>query len=187
MRSFVARVLILVSSLPILVAGRAPAAPVDAYVDPPFADECVVRHFGEGEAPDIAGYDDDPLCVEYDKREITLSDGGAVKFLAAEPARFAIARNSCRYWQQDHWSVQAEPGGLALVAWDGSYWWDTGAGKGGARMQNFRVAGVPAGPSQAADVIEALSPELAASMRAYGESGGGGGVSGSAGGGGCPA
>ncbi|MFA5889869.1 MAG: hypothetical protein WDA27_02770 [Actinomycetota bacterium] len=185
MRSFVARVLILGSFVPILVMGRAPAAPVDVYQDPPFAGECVLRQFGEGEAPDMAGYPDDPLCVEYDKREITLSDGGAAKFTAAEPARFAIAANHCRYWQRDHWSVQAEPGGLPLVTWDGSYWWDTGAGMGGARMENFRVAGVAAGPSQAADVIELLSPELAAAMRAYGEPGGGGGVSGAAGGGWC--
>ncbi len=54
---------------------------------PPFAATCTVHEFGEGVAPPLSGIPDDPLCVEYAKRDITVTDGGAVRFLAAEPAR----------------------------------------------------------------------------------------------------
>ncbi len=81
------------------------ADPVTPYTDPLFAAQCTFHHFAEGEAPPPGGLPDDPLCVEYDKRDITATDGGAIRFLAAEPARFAVAVPKCRYWQQDHWSV----------------------------------------------------------------------------------
>ncbi len=70
---------------------------------------CEVHRFGEGEVPDLAAYPDDPLCVDYAKRDITVADGGAIGFLVAEPARFVLALGKCRYWQQDHWSVQLAP------------------------------------------------------------------------------
>lgn len=167
---------IVCAALATAIARPALADPVAPFVDPPFANLCVVRHFGEGEAPPIEGFADEPLCVEYQKRDITVANGGAVRFLAAEPARFAIAVPKCRYWQQDHWSVQVAPGDLALVRWDGSYWFDKGGGTGGARLRNFTIAGAPAGPDQAADLIAPLDPEMAAVIRTYGEgpSGGGG-------------
>ena len=75
--------------LTMLMAGAAVAQvpPVGPYVDPPFAAECTFRHFDEGESPDFATDPADPYCVEYEKRDITASNGGAVRFLAAEPAR----------------------------------------------------------------------------------------------------
>ena len=107
--------------------------------------KCHFRHFGEGVAPPPRGYTDDPLCVDYAKRDITVDNGGAVRFAAAEPARFAIAVRACRYWQVDHWSVQLDRGFTAIVRWDGSYWYDRGRGIGGVLMRNFRVAGQPSG------------------------------------------
>jgi hypothetical protein len=159
-------------------AARADVVTVAPFVDPPFADRCAVHEFAEGEAPALDGYPDDPLCVEYQKRDITATDGGAIRFLAAEPARFAIAIPKCRYWQQDHWSVQVAPDTTALVRWDGSYWFDKGTGVGAARLRNFQIGGQPAGPDDAANLIAPLDPDLAALIRQYGEgpNGGGGAV-----------
>src|SRR5438552_4477839 len=98
--------------LPALLAAapRPARAQSSPFVGPPFASQCVVHHFEEGEAPPLDACTDDPLCVEYEKRDITGTNGGAINFLAAEPARFAIAIPKCRYWQQDHWRVQLSPG-----------------------------------------------------------------------------
>src|SRR5437867_825051 len=117
------------------------ADPVAPYTDPLFAAECTVHHFAEGEAPPLDGLPDDPLCVEYDKRDITATDGGAIRFLAAEPARFAVAVPKCRYWQQDHWSVQVAPGTTSIVHWDGSYWFDKGNVTCVAHVADDEVAG----------------------------------------------
>jgi hypothetical protein len=157
-------------------ADPAPPAP---YHDPPFAAKCHFRHFGEGVAPPPTGYPDDPLCVDYAKRDITVDNGGAVRFLAAEPARFAIAARACRYWQVDHWSVQVDRGFTAMVRWDGSYWYDRGRGIGGVLMRNFRVGGQPSGAQQAAALVATVSPPLAAQIRRYGKGSGrsGGGMS----------
>src|SRR5689334_10352752 len=145
------------------------------FVDPPFHGLCTVRHFGEGEAPPLEGFPDEPLCVDYEKRDITASNGGAVRFLAAEPARFAIAVPKCRYWQQDHWRIQLVPGD-PVIGWDGSYWFDKGNGAGGARLRNFTIAGQPGGPDDVANLIQLVDPDMAAVIRMYGEgpSGGGG-------------
>src|SRR3954449_6497075 len=156
-------------------AGRpAPPAP---YHPPPFAKACHFRHFGEAKKPPLSGYKDDPLCVDYAKRDITVDNGGAVRFLAAEPARFAIAARACRYWQVDHWSVQIDRGFTAVVRWDGSYWYDRGRGVGGVLMRNFRVAGQPTGAQQAAALVATVSPPIAEQIRRYrkgsGASGGG--------------
>src|SRR2546430_17383258 len=62
---------------------RAQTAP---YVDPPFGTECVFHHFGEGQAPPLDGCPDDPFCVEYEKRDITVDNGGAVEVLAGPAA-----------------------------------------------------------------------------------------------------
>jgi hypothetical protein len=182
-----AAVLALTATAAVAAPGPQPPAP---YHRPPFAGDCQFRHFGEGEQPPATGYDDDPLCVDYAKRDITVDNGGAVRFAAAEPARFAIAGRACRYWQVDHWSVQIDRGFTALVRWDGSYWFDKGKGIGAVLMRNFRVAGQPVGAAQAAEAVSTVSPDLAEQIRKYGKSGhgSGGGMSFSLGGGdpSCP-
>ena len=181
------RTLILVPAVVIAAASAVDAAPARPapYSPPPFAKHCHFRHFGEGVAPPAKGYPDDPLCVDYAKRDITVDNGGAVRFIAAEPARFAIATRPCHYWQVDHWSVQLDRGFTAVVRWDGSYWWDRGRGIGGVLMSNFRIAGQPAGADQAAAAVATVSPTAAAYIRAYGRGahGAGGGSTFSLGGG----
>jgi hypothetical protein len=168
-----------IAALAALVLGAAPAGgqPIAPYVDPPFASECVVHHFAEGQEPPLDGCADDPFCVEYEKRDITAANGGAIRFLAAEPARFAAAIPKCRYWQQDHWRVQLAPGQTSVVGWDGSYWFNKGNGTGGARLRNFTLDGVPADPAPLADLVALVDADLAAVIRRYGESPGGGGGS----------
>jgi len=144
------------------------------YYAPPFAADCVVHSFGEGEVPDLAALPDDPLCVDYAKRDITVSNGGAVAFLLAEPARFALAGTKCKYWQQDHWSVQLAPGMTPVIRWDGSYWWDLGTGQIAARLTNLTIAGQPATIARAAAYIAPYSPALAAYFLTYGNGGDGG-------------
>jgi hypothetical protein len=150
--------------------------PVAPYFDPPFGDACEVHQFDEGEVPDLKALPDDPLCVEYAKRDITVSNGGAIRFLLAEPARFVIAAGKCQYWQRDHWSVQLRPGDTPVVRWDGSYWFDLGAGQAGARLSEFAIAGRPATLQEAAKFVAPYSPALAAFFRLYGRGGDGGAV-----------
>jgi hypothetical protein len=145
------------------------SAPVGPYYAPPFAADCEVHQFGEGEVPDLSAYPDDPLCVEYAKRDITVDNGGALTFLLAEPARVALAAPACQYWQQDHWSVQLSRGNTPVVAWDGSYWFDKGTGQAGGQLANLTVGGQPMGVEQAARAVAIASPELAAVLRTYGE------------------
>ena len=169
----------------VATAASAAPAPPSPYSPPPFAKHCHFRHFGEGVAPPPSGYPDDPLCVDYAKRDITVDNGGFARFIAAEPARFAIAAKPCKYWQVDHWSVQIDRGFTAIVRWDGSYWFDKGRGTGGVLMRNFSVAGQPTGADQAAAFVATVSPTMAAYIRAYGHGAGGagGGMSFSLGGG----
>jgi hypothetical protein len=187
-KSAVIRVVVAASSAIIAATGAAAFAapsPPTPYSPPPFAGHCQFRHFGEGVAPPIQGYKDDPLCVDYAKRDITLDNGGAVRFTLAEPARFAIAAKPCKYWQVDHWSVQIDRGFTAVVRWDGSYWFDKGRGIGAAVMRNFRIAGQRVGAAQAAAAIAIVSPQLAGEIRTYGRGSGrsGGGASFNLGGG----
>jgi hypothetical protein len=154
-------------------AAAAPAPPVTPYRSPPFA--CDFVHFGNGVAPDPADVPQDPFCVDYDKRDITVSDGGAARFLLAEPARFAAAVPKCQYWQRDHWSIQVSGSNGAIVRWDGSYWFDKGRGAGAALLRNFTLAGQPVGAWQAAAMVEVISPEVAALIRSYGAGPTGGG------------
>ncbi|MFJ8198244.1 hypothetical protein [Streptomyces sp. NPDC096152] len=141
-------------------AGPGPG-PVSGYTDPAFGADCAFHHFGEGESPPLSLIGTDPLCVEYSKRDITVSNGGALRFLLAEPARFAVAVPACRYWQLDRWSVQARPHGTELVGWDGSYWFDKSTASAGARLRHLTVAGVPATPAHAARVLRPYDPRLA--------------------------
>lgn len=171
--------LLLVALLLAVPLGAAPAAGTpredgpQPYFAPPFRDRCTVHQFEEGEAPDLVGYPDDPLCVEYSKRDITLDNGGAVAFLLAEPNRFAIALDKCAYWQQDHWSVQASRGQTPVVRWDGSYWFDKGAGQAAARVRRLTIGGERATLRQAAREVAPYSPELAEWFRTYGRGGDG--------------
>ncbi|MCC9740966.1 hypothetical protein [Streptomyces sp. MNU89] len=131
------------------------------YTDPAFADACTFHRYGEGETPPLGLIGTDPVCVEYAKRDITVSNGGALRFLLAEPARFALAVPACRYWQIDHWSVQTHPGGPALVGWDGSYWFDQSSGEAALKARNIKVAGAPATGEEAADALRPYDPALA--------------------------
>jgi hypothetical protein len=160
-------------------AADQPAAPVVPYFAPPFRHDCTVHRFKEGEAPDLNAYPDDPLCVEYAKRDITVDNGGAVRFLMAEPARFAIALPKCAYWQQDHWRVQFSRGAVPVVGWDGSYWFDKSTGAAAARLRHFAVNGQPATLRQAAKAVRPYSKDLAAYFMQYGSNGDGGGYAGS--------
>jgi hypothetical protein len=164
------------TALAVLLGGAAAPAPGPApYQDPPFAAECQWHSFGEGEIPPLALARANPLCVEYAKRDITLSNGGALRFLVAEPMRFAIALPACRYWQRDHWQVRVTPGSVPLVAWDGDYWWDVSRGAAGARLAGFAVLGRPAGVDDAVRALRPFAPALADELARYG---GGAGVSG---------
>lgn len=157
-------------------AGVSAADPGAAPYRPPTF-HCTVHHYGNGQAPDPTKTTADPLCVDYDKRDITVDNGGALRFLEAEPARFAVA-GKCRYWQQDHWKVRLDRGYGAVVTWDGSYWWDLRQGLGAAVLRHFRIAGQPVGPTQAAAAIRTVNPGLAAAIAKYGAGRrGGGGVS----------
>lgn len=160
-------------------AGALPDGGVGPYYAPPFRDDCTVHRFGEGEAPEPGAHPDDPYCVEYAKRDITLDNGGAVEFLLAEPARVAAALPRCAYWQRDHWSVQVSRGDTPLVRWDGSYWFDKGTGQAAARLRGLRVGGEPATLREAARAVEPWSPELADFFRTYSRGGDGMGWSGS--------
>jgi hypothetical protein len=150
---------------------------VQPYFAPPFADDCTVHRFGEGVAPDLNSYPDDPLCVEYAKRDITVDNGGAIRFLLAEPARFAIALPKCQYWQQDHWSVQFSRGDVPVVRWDGSYWFDKGTGQAASRLHDLRIGGQRAGLRRAARRVAPYSPQLASYFRRYSRGGDGMGYS----------
>jgi hypothetical protein len=158
-----------------LSGGVAAAAtgPVSPYSDPSFGAQCQWHRFGEGEAPDLTAYPDDPLCVEYAKRDITVDNGGAIRFLLAEPARFAIALPKCQYWQKDHWSVQFSRGDVPVVRWDGSYWFDKGTGQAAGRLRHLTVGGQPASVARAAALVRPVSPELAAFLMQYGHGGSG--------------
>ncbi len=155
------------------VASAATPGPVQPYFAPPFAGDCTVHHFGEGVAPDVTAYPDDPLCVDYAKRDITVDNGGAIRFLLAEPARFAIALPKCQYWQQDHWSVQFSRGDVPVIRWDGSYWFDKGTGEAAGRLRHLTVGGRPAGVAQAAALVRPVSPQLADFLMQYGHGGSG--------------
>ncbi len=136
MRRISVRAAALTLGLGLLPVGALRADPVAPFVDPPFTTACgAIHHFGEGVAPPVDGCAFDPLCVEYEKRDITATNGGAIDFLAAEPARFAIAIPKCRYWQLDHWRVQPSPGDPTIVGWDGDYWFNKRNSTGAAELR----------------------------------------------------
>lgn len=163
------------SAIALIVA----ASPVGAqtpepYRDPPFA--CDVIDYGT-DPPPIPGPDDDPLCVRYDKTNITVSTLEAVDFLAAEPGRVAIAAAKCSFWQQDEWAIRAAPDTPVLVGWTGSYWYDATSGSAAGILRDLRVADQPA---SADAFIEAVRPivgdEQADAFAAFTDEDGGGGL-----------
>ncbi|MCX2184998.1 hypothetical protein KV205_31415 [Streptomyces sp. SKN60] len=154
--------------LPVVLFSPAAQASSGGYTDPPFRPGCQVHHFGEGETPPWWLWLEDPLCVDYLKRDITFDDGGALEFLLAEPARFAVALAACRYWQTDHWSVQTTQGATALVAWDGSYWFDKRAQTAAARLTNFRINGQSVGIGDVVIALRDSHPSLADALARYG-------------------
>ncbi|GAA3600699.1 hypothetical protein [Kribbella ginsengisoli] len=160
---------ILMSVLPASASARQTA---NAYHDPAFGSLCQWHQYGEGIIPPWWIYAENPLCVEYLKRDITIDNGGAAAFLLAEPFRVAVAIPTCRYWQIDHWSVQTHQGDVPYVAWDGNYWFDKHSGAAGMLLQHFRINGVTAGVG---DVVQALRPRfpaLADALSRYGSQGG---------------
>ena len=148
------------------LAFAAPAAAQSPYPEGPFAPwdgtnpfNCTVQDAGLGtEVPDP---DADPYCVEFDKTQQNLSDAGLFEFLAGEPARVAAAGPKCFYFQTDHWTgsvVQGEE--PELWHWDGQYFFDKAKGVGGVNVQNFRILGQPASPSDYGEVPEEMAPYM---------------------------
>ncbi|MFC0057322.1 hypothetical protein ACFFMQ_33590 [Streptomyces actinomycinicus] len=142
------------------------------FTEPAFATTCPWHHFGEGEIPPWWLMLHDPLCVEYSKRDVTFDNGGALRFLVAEPSRFALALVTCHYYQKDHWSVQTTTGATPLVTWDGQYWWDKTRQRAGARLSNFRIHGTSVGIGDAVAALRPAFPELADVLDEYGKDAG---------------
>ncbi|WP_371666680.1 hypothetical protein OG985_45685 [Streptomyces sp. NBC_00289] len=145
---------------------------VSPFVEPGFAATCLWHEFGEGETPPWWLLLADPLCVEYSKRDITVDDGGVLRFLVAEPARFAVTTLTCHYYQKDHWSVQHTAGADPWVTWDGQYWWDKTTHRAGARLTNFRINGHTAGIGDVVAALRSAYPDLASALSEYGQSAG---------------
>ncbi|WP_351227839.1 hypothetical protein [Streptomyces sp. NPDC002133] len=142
------------------------------FTEPAFATTCDWHRFGEGEIPPWWLMFRDPLCVEYSKRDITFDNGGALRFLVAEPSRFALAMVTCRYYQKDHWSVQTTTGSTPWVTWDGQYWWDKTGRRAGARLSDFRIHGTSVGIGDAVAALRPAFPELADVLDDYGRAAG---------------
>ncbi|WP_369268645.1 hypothetical protein AB5J55_00055 [Streptomyces sp. R11] len=164
-----------------ITAARSTALPISAptttssvgpFTEPAFASTCAWHVFGEGEIPPWWLMFDDPLCVEYSKRDITVDNGGALRFLIAEPSRFALAMVTCRYYQKDRWSVQATTGSTPWVTWDGQYWWDKTRQQFGARLSNFRIHGTSVGIGDAVAALRPTFPDLADVLDDYGHTAG---------------
>lgn len=165
-RTFIGSLLLLVA-VAAVGAGTAPGQGVAGYDGSnPF--RCVLQQAGQGTAVPDPGAD--PMCVEYDKTRQDVSDTTIAEFLAGEPQRFATAGDKCFYFQHDHWRSRVVAGQPATETYrfDGSYFMDRAAGRGGAYAENFAVNGVPA-PD--------LSPILPESYRPFFSEGRGGLIS----------
>ena len=171
------RRLTLLAALPVALMGMTSSARAQSpepYRDPPFT--CEVVDYGT-DPPTLPAPPQDPLCVRYDKTDITASTLGVVDFLAAEPGRVAIVAGKCSYWQQDRWIIRASPDTPPLVSWEGSYWYDAPSASAAGILRDLRVADQPA---DATTFIAALRPivgdEAADQMAAFADDGGGGGA-----------
>ena len=169
--TLVAAILAMAAFTPTAASAQTP----EPYRDPPFT--CEVIDYGK-EAPTLPAPEDDPLCVRYDKTDITVSTLGAVDFLAAEPGRVALVAGKCSYWQQDHWIVRASPEAPPIISWRGSYWYDARTGSAGGVLRDLRIGDQPASGEA---FIEAMRPlvgdEQADQFRQFADDGGGGGMS----------
>lgn len=169
-----ASAVVLLLALVLAVPSPAAAQGPEPFRDPPFT--CEVHDYGT-EPPAVPGPADDPLCVRYDKTNITVSTLEVVDFLAAEPGRVAIVAVKCSYWQQDHWIVRLSPDTPPLVEWEGSYWYDARTGAAAGILRGLEVAGQPA---DAATFIAALRPLVgdatADQLAPYASADGGGGL-----------
>ncbi|MGH9086386.1 MAG: hypothetical protein ACRDYW_13130 [Acidimicrobiales bacterium] len=146
----------------------------EPYRDPPFT--CEVHDYGT-EAPTLPAPADDPLCVEYDKTNITVSTLEAVDFLAAEPGRVALVAGKCSYWQQDHWVIRVAPDTTPLVEWEGSYWYDARTGTAAGILRGLRVGGEPADGQAFAEAMRPIfGDESADELAAFADEDGGGGA-----------
>ncbi|MFE9500221.1 hypothetical protein [Streptomyces collinus] len=110
--------------------------------------------------------------MEYSKRDITFDNGGALRFLVAEPSRFALAMVTCKYYQKDHWSVQTTTGATPLVTWDGQYWWDKTGQRSAVRLSAFRIDGASVGIGDAVAALRPVFPKLADVLNDYGKEAG---------------
>lgn len=130
--------------LVVLAAGAAPAQQDVTGYDGSNPFRCVLQQAGQG--TDIPDPGADPLCVEYDKTRQDVSDTTIAAFLAGEPQRFAMAGDKCFYFQHDHWRSRVVAGQPATETYrfDGSYFLDRAAGRGGAYAENFSINGQPA-------------------------------------------
>ena len=168
--TLVAAVLAVAASGPTAASAQTP----EPYRDPPFT--CEIIDYGK-DAPTLPAPEDDPLCVRYDKTDITVTTLGAVDFLAAEPGRVALVAGKCSYWQQDHWVVRASPETPPIISWRGSYWYDARTGSAAGILRDLRVADQPASGEA---FIEAMRPlvgdEQADQFRQFVDDGGGGGM-----------
>jgi hypothetical protein len=123
--------------------GQQGAGPWDGHN--PFV--CEIQHSGTGTT--FTHPDADPFCVEYDKTNASISDGGIADFLSNEPARLAAASPKCFYFQIDHWTSDLVAGNPAteIYHWDGAYFFDKRTGMGGVHVDNFRLGGMTANPA----------------------------------------
>ncbi|GAA1098824.1 hypothetical protein [Kitasatospora arboriphila] len=153
-------------------AAAAPLSRPGPFTEPGFAAGCPWHRYGEGEQPPWWLAFTDPLCVEYSKRDITVDNGGALRFLLAEPSRIAASLLTCHYYQRDHWSVQSTTGAVPWVAWDGQYWWDRTGRRAGVRLADFRIDGVRVGIGDAVAALRPRFPDLADALAAYGTASG---------------
>jgi hypothetical protein len=123
----------------------------------PFNCEHGVQDAGTGSTVPFPG--DDPFCVEFDKTQQNIFDLGMFEFLANEPARVAGAGDKCFYYQTDHWTASLVQGEMPeFWHWDGQYFFDKAFGVGGVNVNNFRILGQPASPSDYGEVPPEYAP-----------------------------
>ena len=144
-----------------LVAALLAATPASADPFVPYDGsnpyKCRLQQLGTG--VDFPDPNADPMCVEYDKTNQDLAGLGVVGFLANEPARTAIARDKCFYYQRDEWRGSVlEGGGIETYHWNGGYFFDRAKGNGGVFVENVRVLGSGGDPGYVNYVPEPFRP-----------------------------
>ncbi|MGH2955808.1 MAG: hypothetical protein ACRDL6_02290 [Solirubrobacterales bacterium] len=122
--------------------------------------KCALQDAGTGATVPDPGAD--PYCVEFDKTQQNVTDLGIFEFLANEPGRVAAAVPKCFYYQSDHWTASVVQGNPDTETWhwDGQYFFDKARGVGGVNVQNFRILGQPASPSEHGEVPPEFAPYM---------------------------